>query len=209
MRELERQVLMQVIDRKWREHLYEMDYLKEGIGLRAMAQRDPVIEYQREGFDMFQRMLEGIKEETVGHLFNVTVQVAEEAPPEEIVPATPQVREDDTTEIPVVPPTAPVGVRRVPGADPNETTTVLPNLFRSGPPQNLQYSGPTEDGEVARRAEGAAADRRDAARNGRHGGRGDGAGGSENGQANGQASGNRAERRRQQRAGEKSNRRRR
>ncbi|MBW0118845.1 preprotein translocase subunit SecA, partial [Pseudonocardia abyssalis] len=74
MRELERQVLMQVIDRKWREHLYEMDYLKEGIGLRAMAQRDPVIEYQREGFDMFAAMLEGIKEETVGHLFNVKVQ---------------------------------------------------------------------------------------------------------------------------------------
>jgi preprotein translocase subunit SecA len=77
MRELERQVLMQVIDRKWREHLYEMDYLKEGIGLRAMAQRDPVIEYQREGFDMFAAMLEGIKEETVGHLFNVAVQIQE------------------------------------------------------------------------------------------------------------------------------------
>ena len=74
MRELERQVLLQVMDRKWREHLYEMDYLKEGIGLRAMAQRDPLIEYQREGFDMFAAMLEGIKEETVGHLFNVRVQ---------------------------------------------------------------------------------------------------------------------------------------
>ncbi|QJY46747.1 preprotein translocase subunit SecA [Pseudonocardia broussonetiae] len=79
MRELERQVLLQVIDRKWREHLYEMDYLKEGIGLRAMAQRDPVIEYQREGYDMFSAMLEGIKEETVGHLFNVKVQAP--APP--------------------------------------------------------------------------------------------------------------------------------
>ena len=76
MRELERQVLLQVMDRKWREHLYEMDYLKEGIGLRAMAQRDPLIEYQREGFDMFAAMLEGIKEETVGHLFNVRVQAA-------------------------------------------------------------------------------------------------------------------------------------
>ena len=81
MRELERQVLLQVMDRKWREHLYEMDYLKEGIGLRAMAQRDPLIEYQREGFDMFAAMLEGIKEETVGHLFNVRVQAAEPAPP--------------------------------------------------------------------------------------------------------------------------------
>ncbi|MDN5749757.1 MAG: preprotein translocase subunit SecA, partial [Pseudonocardia sp.] len=79
MRELERQVLMQVIDRKWREHLYEMDYLKEGIGLRAMAQRDPVIEYQREGYDMFAAMLEGIKEETVGHLFNVKVNAVQPA----------------------------------------------------------------------------------------------------------------------------------
>ncbi|NMH93546.1 preprotein translocase subunit SecA, partial [Pseudonocardia bannensis] len=80
MRELERQVLLQVMDRKWREHLYEMDYLKEGIGLRAMAQRDPLIEYQREGYDMFAAMLEGIKEEAVGHLFNVQVQVAQPAP---------------------------------------------------------------------------------------------------------------------------------
>jgi preprotein translocase subunit SecA len=86
MRELERQVLLQVIDRKWREHLYEMDYLKEGIGLRAMAQRDPVIEYQREGYDMFTAMLDGIKEETVGHLFNVVVQV-QESPEAGAVPA--------------------------------------------------------------------------------------------------------------------------
>ena len=81
MRELERQVLLQVIDRKWREHLYEMDYLREGIGLRAMAQRDPLVEYQREGFDMFAAMLEGIKEESVGFLFNVRVQAAPAAPP--------------------------------------------------------------------------------------------------------------------------------
>ena len=59
MRQLERNVLLNVIDRKWREHLYEMDYLKEGIGLRAMAQRDPLVEYQREGYDMFIGMLDG------------------------------------------------------------------------------------------------------------------------------------------------------
>ncbi|HWN34338.1 MAG TPA: SEC-C metal-binding domain-containing protein, partial [Pseudonocardia sp.] len=64
-------------DRKWREHLYEMDYLKEGIGLRAMAQRDPLIEYQREGFDMFAAMMDGIKEEAVGYLFNVQVAPVE------------------------------------------------------------------------------------------------------------------------------------
>ncbi len=78
MRELERQVLLSVLDRKWREHLYEMDYLREGIGLRAYSQRDPLVEYQREGFDMFNAMKEGIREETVGFLFNLEVQVEEE-----------------------------------------------------------------------------------------------------------------------------------
>jgi preprotein translocase subunit SecA len=75
MRELERRVVLSVLDRKWREHLYEMDYLQEGIGLRAMGQRDPLVEYQREGYDMFQTMMEGIKEESVRLLFNVEVQV--------------------------------------------------------------------------------------------------------------------------------------
>ena len=74
MRELERQVVLAVLDRKWREHLYEMDYLREGIGLRAMAQRDPLIEYQREGYDLFNNMMEGIKEESVGHLFNLQLE---------------------------------------------------------------------------------------------------------------------------------------
>jgi preprotein translocase subunit SecA len=78
LRELERRVLLSVIVRKWREHLYEMDYLREGISLRALAQRDPLVEYQREGFDMFGAMMEGIKEESVGFLFNLEVQV--EAP---------------------------------------------------------------------------------------------------------------------------------
>jgi preprotein translocase subunit SecA len=80
LRELERRVLLEVIDRKWREHLYEMDYLKDGVGLRAYAQRDPLVEYQREGFDMFSQMLEGVKEEAVGFLFNIEVQVEEPAP---------------------------------------------------------------------------------------------------------------------------------
>src|SRR5690606_28463702 len=75
IREVERRVVLQVMDRKWREHLYEMDYLQEGIGLRAMAQRNPLIEYQREGYDMFQEMLEAIKEDSVRYLFNVEVQV--------------------------------------------------------------------------------------------------------------------------------------
>jgi hypothetical protein len=75
MRELERRVLLSVLDRKWREHLYEMDYLQEGIGLRAMAQRDPLVEYQREGYDMFSAMMEAIKEESVGFLFNLEVEI--------------------------------------------------------------------------------------------------------------------------------------
>lgn len=75
MRELERKILLSVLDRKWREHLYEMDYLQEGIGLRAMAQRDPLVEYQREGFDLFTAMMDAIKEELVSFLFNVEVQV--------------------------------------------------------------------------------------------------------------------------------------
>ncbi|MDN5918410.1 MAG: preprotein translocase subunit SecA [Pseudonocardia sp.] len=231
MRELERQVLMQVIDRKWREHLYEMDYLKEGIGLRAMAQRDPVIEYQREGFDMFSAMLDGIKEETIGHLFNVTVQVAEQEPAAapggaQAEPASEPLppREDDTTEIPVVPaaPTSGGGGRRpVPDEDPSETTTVLPNLFRSAP-QNLQYSGPTEDGDVVRRGDGAAAGNARSAGKARSAGNGaavsaaGAAGSGASGKAasdnraagNGDVGSNRAERRRQQRAAEKNRRRR-
>jgi len=73
--ELERKILLSVLDRKWREHLYEMDYLQEGIGLRAMAQRDPLVEYQKEGYDLFAAMIEAMKEEVVGFLFNVEVKV--------------------------------------------------------------------------------------------------------------------------------------
>ncbi|RUQ22339.1 preprotein translocase subunit SecA [Kocuria sp. HSID16901] len=71
MRNIERRVILSVIGRHWPEHLYEMDYLKEGIGLRAMAQRDPLVEYQREGFAMFQAMMDAIREETVSYLFNL------------------------------------------------------------------------------------------------------------------------------------------
>ena len=75
MRELERKVLLSVLDRKWREHLYEMDYLQEGIGLRAMAQRDPLVEYQREGYELFSAMMDAIKEEIAGFLFNIEITV--------------------------------------------------------------------------------------------------------------------------------------
>ena len=142
MRELERQMLLQVMDRKWREHLYEMDYLKEGIGLRAMAQRDPLIEYQREGFDMFTAMLDGIKEETVSLLFHVQVQV---------VPAEPVASE--AAAEPVEPATEPQAVApqhaRSPEPDP-EATAALPAVFGHQAPTELSYSGPSEDGSTTR-----------------------------------------------------------
>src|SRR5215475_10105848 len=93
MRDLERRVVLSVLDRKWREHLYEMDYLREGIQLRGYGQRDPLVEYQREGYDMFTTMMDGIKEESVGALFNFQLQpmpdpiVAENSAPPVIGPA--------------------------------------------------------------------------------------------------------------------------
>jgi preprotein translocase subunit SecA len=79
MRELERRVVLSVIDRRWRDHLYEMDYLKDGIGLRAMAQRDPLVEYQREGYALFSTMMGQIKEDTTGFVYNLEVQVQQPA----------------------------------------------------------------------------------------------------------------------------------
>ena len=78
-RELERRVVLSVIDKRWREHLYEMDYLKNGIGLRAMAQKDPLVEYQREGFEMFKTMQDGIKEDVVRLTNTLKVQVTSSA----------------------------------------------------------------------------------------------------------------------------------
>ena len=80
MRQLQRRVLLSVLDRRWREHLYEMDYLKEGIGLRAMAQRDPLIEYEREGHLMFNDMMAGVKEDVVGYVYHLEVQVEKAEP---------------------------------------------------------------------------------------------------------------------------------
>ncbi|MEV6770433.1 preprotein translocase subunit SecA [Nocardia sp. NPDC051030] len=134
MRNLERQILLSVLDRKWREHLYEMDYLKEGIGLRAMAQRDPLVEYQREGFDMFAAMLEGLKEESVGFLFNLQVEVQQPQPTGVNVGAGLQ---------------SPVGNRPLPteeaaqAATPNGAPAALraKGIDESGP-RGLSYSGP-------------------------------------------------------------------
>jgi preprotein translocase subunit SecA len=79
MREIERQVMLQIIDQKWREHLYEMDYLQEGIHLRAMGQKDPLVEWQREGFQMFGQMMTGIAQDFVKYMMHVQVVVEEPA----------------------------------------------------------------------------------------------------------------------------------
>jgi preprotein translocase subunit SecA len=134
MRELERRVLLSVLDRKWREHLYEMDYLREGIYLRAYSQRDPLVEYQREGYDMFAAMMDGIKEEAVGFLFNLEVQVEEEEEEEPEV----EVEEPMRREVPSVPTAAEQAAPHIRAK----------GLEAPARPANLSYSAPTEQGEV-------------------------------------------------------------
>ena len=74
MREIERFVILQVVDTRWREHLESMDYLREGVHLRAMAQKDPLVEYRGEGHIMFEELSQLIREEVVATLFHVEVQ---------------------------------------------------------------------------------------------------------------------------------------
>jgi preprotein translocase subunit SecA len=68
-------VMLRIIDTKWREHLYEMDYLQEGINLRAMGQKDPLMEWQREGFEMFGQMMKAVSQDLVRYVMHVQVQV--------------------------------------------------------------------------------------------------------------------------------------
>ena len=123
MRQVERQVLLQVLDSKWREHLYEMDYLKEGIGLRAMGQRDPLTEYQREGYQLFEAMTDAIKEQSIQVLFRVEKR---------LVPA-------DGEEAP-----AQAAPQRVAAA--SATSTGSGNTGLMANMGALTYSGPAEDG---------------------------------------------------------------
>jgi preprotein translocase subunit SecA len=134
MRELERRVLLSVLDRKWREHLYEMDYLREGIGLRAYSQRDPLVEYQREGFDMFAAMMNSIKEEAVGFLFNLEVQIEEE----------------EAVEEPIDEPAIEVGpaLAQARAASHDHPAIHAKGLDTPRAPQGLSYSAPSEDGDV-------------------------------------------------------------
>ncbi|QNF93365.1 MULTISPECIES: preprotein translocase subunit SecA [Janibacter] len=138
-RELERRVVLSVLDRKWREHLYEMDYLKEGIGLRAMAQRDPLVEYQREGFQLFEAMNEAIKEESVAYLFNSEVQV-------------PEVPQSSTQ------PRSAAEMFGDADGEPAARPQVTAKGLEDGPRQrNLHYSAPSEDGGVEEHDEGGSA----------------------------------------------------
>ncbi len=82
MREIERAVMLQVVDAKWMDHLDAMDMLREGIGLRAYGQRDPLVEYRHEGYDMFQAMIDSIQEDIIRYLMRVTPQVREQVPEE-------------------------------------------------------------------------------------------------------------------------------
>jgi preprotein translocase subunit SecA len=84
MREMESWVLLRTIDSKWRDHLYEMDYLREGIGLRALAQRDPLVEYKNEGFNMFQEMMDSIQSDFVRYLYHL--EIVREEQPQEVAP---------------------------------------------------------------------------------------------------------------------------
>ncbi len=192
MRQLERRVVLGVIDRKWREHLYEMDYLQDGIGLRAMAQRNPLVEYQREGFDMFQAMTEGIKEETVRLVFAAQLTITPPTPPAGV-----EIVGDGAVAVaPGRPAAVPAGGRGRSGpvpAEPDEEPVRRPSRSRRTalPPGTggeddpdafsvpgldqrvgaLSYSAPTLDGDDtgARPARPAAAVRRRASR--RRGGR--------------------------------------
>jgi preprotein translocase subunit SecA len=155
MRELERRVVLSVLDRKWREHLYEMDYLREGIGLRAMAQRDPLVEYQREGYDMFASMMESIKEESVGFIFNVEVDVEAMRAEVELAAQAQEIADAEAEDI--LTPGAPVAEfpGRVQDVAPDEDTARpldTPRLRAKGltgdsRPQRLSYSAPTIDGD--------------------------------------------------------------
>ncbi|MBK7820376.1 MAG: preprotein translocase subunit SecA [Tessaracoccus sp.] len=146
MRELERQVLLTVLDRKWREHLYEMDYLREGIGLRAMAQRDPLVEYQREGGDMFNAMMEAFMEEVVGFLFNLEVTVRK--PVEE--PGVALVTNDEGDAVTVGDLTASLQTEEPRTPEKVDEHAPLAKGLERKADKNLTYSAPDESGEATK-----------------------------------------------------------
>jgi preprotein translocase subunit SecA len=145
-----------VLDRKWREHLYEMDYLKDGIGLRAMAQRDPLIEYQREGYDMFNAMLDALKEECITMLFKAHIPEPEAPPAPAQAGAAVRVQQaaSRATQAGQLP-QQPQQRRQPPGQQqpPPPPADQIPPALRGNRPQEQQftYSGPAEGGGVQSR----------------------------------------------------------
>ena len=121
LREIERRVMLSVIDQHWREHLYEMDYLREGINLRAMGQRDPLAEWQREGYDMFEAMMAGIEDDFVRYVTHVQV-VADEEPQQ-----------------------GPRNIRYSAAEDPVQGSAALRAAEAAGPP----VDEPLDDGSIA------------------------------------------------------------
>ena len=105
MRAVERQIMLRLIDQRWREHLYEMDYLRDGIHLRAMGQKDPATEWQREGYEMFGQMMSSISEEFVRYIMHVEVKTTEPEPPQDApVTETTATKADATDGTPAEPP---------------------------------------------------------------------------------------------------------
>ncbi|MFZ2503023.1 MAG: preprotein translocase subunit SecA [Nocardioides sp.] len=147
MRELERRVVLSVLDRKWREHLYEMDYLREGISLRAYAQRDPLVEYQREGFDMFAAMMDGIKEESVGFLFNLEVQAEDPAADDDEGDFIYVDHDHDHEHDHEQPDQAPAQAAPEPAPAPAHPLIRAKGLEPQRP-KHLAYSAPDEEGEA-------------------------------------------------------------
>ncbi len=88
MRELERMILLRNVDQKWMNHIDDMEALKQGIGLRGLAQRDPVVEYRMEGFEMFDAMIASIREDTIKMLLTVQIKTGEEVKREQVAKPT-------------------------------------------------------------------------------------------------------------------------
>ncbi|HKR68748.1 MAG TPA: preprotein translocase subunit SecA [Streptosporangiaceae bacterium] len=166
MRELERRVVLSVLDTKWREHLYEMDYLQSGIHMRGHAQRDPLVEYQREGYELFTAMMDAIKEESVGNLFTLQVEVQDSPIVGEAGPdgewIGPQVmlggQVQDAVPLPTINGVVEPAEAEEPAVPPAFTSSGLAQPKR---PERLSYSAPSDDasgGAVEKAGSGGSAD---------------------------------------------------
>lgn len=175
MRTLERRVVISVVDRLWREHLYEMDYLKEGIGLRAMGQRDPLVEYKDEGAQMFQAMVERIREESVQQVFSYAKQferalasaeeqaggsIATASVASESAPASPQASEPSVEDVAAAESASSEAAREAVA----HARSVMGNVGREKAPSRVNYSSAEGIASGASSSGGNRAERRAAAK---------------------------------------------